>query len=388
MVMIPTDVGIQIRTQQPEPGLQPVRPVAEIPSDLPELRQGQVFRARIQEVLPENTYKALVAGRTLTLSLPEGAKAGDSLELVVIDRTPRMIVAQTVESSLAGGGEPYQFATLSSAGRLIASLLAGEGQPVMPAALMRGRPLLAQAPANGAALAAGLPAQLAQAVSTSGLFYEAHQVLWTLGQWSRTSLLAEPQGEYSRDGARTGWVASAAAEPAAQESALAGRREAASSGTSPASLLQTLFGREANVAPTSAAKSELPASPSLAQAIPDDLRPLVQQQLEAVATQRMAWHGEIWPKQPLDWEIQRDTPEGEGATGEDTAWSTSLRLSLPRLGEIDARIQLNGQTLRMDLHTGQAASENDLRSALPALRQGLAAAGLTVTDVKTRHGQG
>ncbi|MDP2822977.1 MAG: flagellar hook-length control protein FliK [Sulfuritalea sp.] len=388
MVMIPTDVGIQVRSQQTEPGLLPVRAVPEISADLPELRQGQVFRARIQEVLPENTYKALVAGRSLTLSLPEGAKAGDTLELVVIDRTPRAIVAQTAERGLATAGEPYQYATFSLGGRLIASLLARDGQPVVPAALTRGRPVLTHAPENAAALARSLPAQLAQAVSTSGLFYEAHQVQWALGQWSRTRLLAEPQGEYSRDGPRAAWGATATAEQAVQQSALTGRREAASSGPSSRSLLQTLFGGEANAAGTSAAESEIPANQALSRMIPEDLRPLVQQQLEAVATQRLAWHGEIWPEQPLDWEIQREAAQGGGTPNEDAAvWSTNLRLSLPRLGEIDARVHLSGQTLRVEFRASEAASENDLRSALPALQQGLAAAGLTLVDVKTRHGQ-
>ena len=79
MVMIPTDVGIQVRNQT-EPGLGPIRAVVDISADFPELGPGQVFRARIQDVLPENTYKALVAGKSLTLSLQEGAKAGATLK--------------------------------------------------------------------------------------------------------------------------------------------------------------------------------------------------------------------------------------------------------------------------------------------------------------------
>ncbi|MBK8120176.1 MAG: hypothetical protein IPK39_14130 [Sulfuritalea sp.] len=75
MVLIPNDVGVRMRMQT-EAALQPIAPVAEIPADLTDLRPGQAFSARIQEVLPENTYKALVAGRSLTLALPEGAKAG------------------------------------------------------------------------------------------------------------------------------------------------------------------------------------------------------------------------------------------------------------------------------------------------------------------------
>lgn len=385
MVMIPTDVGVQVRAQT-EPGLGPVRAIAEIPSDLPELQQGQVFRARIQEVLPENTYKALVAGRSLTLSLPEGAKAGDTLELVVVDRTPRAIVAQTVQPGTAAPGEPYQQARLSSTGQLIAALLPREGDTAMPVALTRGRPVLAQVPASAAEMARTLPAQLAQAVGASGLFYEAHQVQWALGQWPRSRLLIEPQGEYSRDGVRAGWVPSPE-ELSPQESALAARRPSTNSGQSAPTLLQTLFGGGASAAGAVAEDVNQQANQVATRAIPEDLRPLVQQQLEAAATQRLAWHGEIWPRQEMDWEIRRDAPQRDDAGDGEPSWNTNLRLTLPRLGEIDARVQLSGQTLRLDLRMGKADSEADLRLALPSLRQALAAAGLDLLDARTSHGQ-
>ena len=384
MVMIPTDVGIQVRSQT-EPGLGPVRAVAEIPADLPELQQGQVFRARIQEVLPENTYKALVAGRSLTLSLPEGAKAGDTLELVVIDRTPRAIVAQSVAPGATAPGEPYMPARLSNAGQLIAALLPREGDPTTPVALTRARPVLAQIPASGAEIARMLPAQLAQAVGSSGLFYEAHQVQWVLGQLPRAQLLQEPQGEYSREGARAGWLPSIEAG-SAQESAPAARRAAANSGQASAGLLQSLFGG-GEPAPAAVEESAQDVGQAAARMIPDDLRPLVQQQLEAAATQRAVWHGEIWPRQEMDWEIQRDAPRPDDPAGGEVAWNTHLRLTLPRLGEIEARVQLSGQTLRLDLRAGEAASENDLRLALPGLRQALAGAGLSLLEANTRHGQ-
>jgi hypothetical protein len=89
----------------------------------------------------------------------------------------------------------------------------------------------------------------------------------------------------------------------------------------------------------------------------------------------------------MDWEIRRDAPQRDDASGESAAWNTNLRLTLPRLGEVDARVQLSGQTLRLDLRTVQAASEADLRLALPSLRQALAAAGLDLLEAKTSHGQ-
>lgn len=386
MVMIPTDVGVQVRTQTDAP-LHALRPIAEIPSDLPDLQKGQVFRARIQEVLPENTYKALVAGKLLTLSLPEGAKAGDTLDLVVIDRTPRAIVAKMAEAGLTSAGEPYQHATLSRTGQLIASLLAREGESAVPAALNRGRSLLPQAPANAAALVQGLPPKLAQAVSSSGLFYEAHQVQWALGQRPLASLLAEPQGQHSGAATLAAFGQPGTAQEFAAKSALAVRRESAP--PPPVSLLQALFGGETTTSGATAAESRLAANPAAAALlIPDDLRPLVQQQLEAAATQRLAWHGEIWPKQTMDWEIERDARQGDNAPDQEVVWATNLRLTLPRLGAIDTRLQLSGQNVQLVLHTLEASTATDLDAAMPSLQQALAAAGLTLLGAQTHHDAG
>ena len=385
MVMIPTDVGIQVRNQT-EPGLGPIRPAADISADFPELGPGQVFRARIQDVLPENTYKALVAGKSLTLSLQEGAKAGDTLELVVVDRTPRAIVARLAGQGTEAAGEPYQQATLSRTGQLIASLLAREGETAFRASLTRGRPLLPLAPASSTELAQRLPSQLAQAVTTSGLFYEAHQVEWALGQRTMTSLLAEPQGQHSRAEVLAAWGQDNRTLGTAILAQLATDKETQAPRPS-VSLLRALFGGE--IAVPAASAEEVSPAPNQAAAtmIPEELRPLVQQQLEAAATQRLAWHGEIWPRQFLEWDIERDAAHEESETAETAVWHTTLRLQLPRLGEIEARIRLSGQNLELVLQAADPARATDLQSAVPGLQQALAAAGLTLTAAQARHDQ-
>ena len=249
-------------------------------------------------------------------------------------------------------------------------------------ALTRGQALLPQTPANAAALAQALPPQLAQAVSSSGLFYEAHQVQWVQGQRPLGSLLAEPQGQHSNPATPVVF----GAPEAAAKSALAARRDLAISPAPPAgSLPQAVFGGETATA-GAAAESRMAPSQAVALTIPDDLRPLVQQQLEAAATQRLAWHGEIWPRQFMDWEIERDARQGDAATDAAPAWQTSLRLTLPRLGEIDARIRLSGQSVQLALHVPDTAAAADLQVALPSLRQALAATGLALQGVETRHG--
>lgn len=377
MVLIPNDAGVRLRMQT-ETALHPVAPVGEIPAELAELHPGQTFSARIQEVLPENTYKALVAGRSLTLALPEGAKPGDTLELVVIDRTPRLIVAQLANRMAAAdaGAGGYEFTSLSRTAQLIGALIARDGTPPPPAALTRGQALLQAIPQNSAQLASELAPQLARAVSQSGLFYEAHQVQWVTGQRPLADLQAEPQARH----------APAAPPGSAREGGEAAARSAAAGQAEPSGsmvLLQNVFGSEESRQPAGASPS---AAQNPAKAVPEELRPLVQQQLDAAATQRMAWHGEVWPGQAMNWQIEPDAqqPGAEPADAE-RGWVTSLRLVTPRLGEIDARLNLTRQGARIAIATPVGASAADLLDAAPALEKSMAAAGVPLLALQVRH---
>jgi hypothetical protein len=400
MALIPNDVGIRMRMQADAQLLQPLQPLADLPTDLPALRTGQTFSARIQEVLPENTYKALVAGKSLTLSLPEGAKAGDTLELVVIDRSPKVVVAQLAAKTVGGdSNQPNPFTTLSRAGQLIGSLLPAEGDVATPVTLNRGQPLLTQPPLAGSQLAP----VLADAVKHSGLFYESHQAQWVTGRMPLQQLLLEPQAQHSNLGvllaANVPPSTNAATGDATQKSALAGRRE------EPVSLLQSLLGRSgthlpsttpsttsagttnsaATTASTATTGPSTTSNPSSTSGIPDDLRPIIQQQLDAVATQRLAWHGEVWPNQHMEWEVDwENNPTGESDEG-DQRWGTTLSLTTPRLGEVQARLQLTTAGVRIAIATPIGATAADLREASPALENSLAAAGVPLLGLLVKH---
>ncbi len=357
MVLVPPDAAIRLRAQvesELRAPVQPLQPLRGIPGELPAMQRGQTFTAQIREVLPDNTYRALVAGKQLTLQLPEGAKAGDELELVVVDRAGRVIIARQAEggNTPAGSSAPYPFAKFSAAARLIGQLLPAEGEAPPPALLNRGQPLLAQPPQaqNAAAL---LASALGKAVAQSGLFYEAHQAQWVNGRLPLAQLLQEPQGQRS---------APAAFQHAAAEKVGAG-------GTAPAGALR---GPET-------------AAPAAVRPVPDDLRALVQQQLEAAATSRMVWHGEVWPRQSLDWEIEWNgerAPDGSG--DEEARWRTALSLTTPRLGRVDADLRLAANGVRVVLATPSDSSANDLRAAAPALVEALSAAGVPLLDLKVR----
>lgn len=388
--MIPSDIGVRLRTEA-DALLQPIPAVPEIPSELPELRPGQGFSARIIEALPQNTYKALVAGKTVTLALPEGAKQGDVLDLQVVDRTPRTIVAQLAPASVPDDGTDaamgaYRYARLSPAGQLISDLLPADGQRASPAALGRGEALVAQPPLRGADLVPGL----AKAIAQSGLFYEAHQAQWIAGQLPMHQLLEEPQGRHSNPATLlahgvlpqayqapaalvdTGRTATTNPQPPGMAPQATARQE------SPVTvLLQALFGGEE---PPAQASAPAPAALS----VPEDLKPLVQQQLDGAAGQRLAWHGEVWPRQAMDWEIE--WPQ-RGAPDDDTTdrWSTRLGLTTPRLGAIDARLTLTGNALRIAIATPVGATAADLRQDAPALADALAAAGIRLASLQVHH---
>jgi len=297
----------------------------------------------------------------------------------VLDRSGKVIIARQVEggNTQAGSGSnaPYPFAKFSPAARLIAQLLPGDGKTAPPAQLNRGLPLLAQAPQaqNAAALLA--PA-LGKAVTQSGMFYEAHQAQWVSGKLPLTSLLQEPQGQRS---------APVAYQHAAAEKVGAGRTAPAMPSPAPTPTVAIAPREMAVNTPALQTAAGTTQTPLLTQQVADDLRPLVQQQLEAATTNRMVWHGEIWPRQSMDWEIEwNGEREADGSSEDDARWRTALSLTTPRLGRVDANLQLSAKGVSITLATPSDSSANDLRAAVPALVEALSAAGVPLLDIKVR----
>jgi hypothetical protein len=289
---------------------------------------------------------------------------------------------------------------------MIGGLLLPEGETPQPATLNRGQPLLS----SPAASAADLVPTLQKAVVQSGLFYESHQAQWVAGKLPLDQILHEPQGRLSAPSAFAlaasgGTLAPAAegrlaaavqTEPAFQvgtpsqaegphETLPLAQAVAREATTANALRLDTIARREERIDAPSANSQQ--AMTSTAQPMPNELRPIVQQQLDAVATQRLLWHGEAWPNQPLEWEIIRED-ESNAATAEEipASWRTSLRLDTPRLGHIEASLHLTGDGITMRIAAGDDASAADLRQALPELAASLEAAGIKLLSAQVRHG--
>lgn len=384
--MIPADLAARLRmineasffnTEPPVAGLQRAR---EIQAQLPELVQGQRFFATLQRTLPDGTFRALVAGQQMTLALNTAAKPGDTLELVVTETTPKAVFARLANPEAGAGAAATTSAqpALSQTGRLISFLLTGQPPP-KPAVLAGNQPLLPAPPANGAPL---VPV-LRQALAQSGLFFESHQAQWLSGKVSLAALLQEPQAQQ----APPPQPRSTPAAPGGTAPGTPGGATAATSSATAAAPGQTAA---AERAPATAQSAAEPATMRAA-AIPERILPLVHQQLDSLATQHYVWQGQIWPGQQLEWTIDDPRRERDGE-GDDmpAEWNTTLRLTLPRLGCVEAQLHLTPAGVALRLRTDDADALQALEAGREALASALDAANVPLTGmvVEQRHDAG
>ena len=80
---------------------------------------------------------------------------------------------------------------------------------------------------------------------------------------------------------------------------------------------------------------------------------LVHQQLDLLASSVFRWNGHAWPDVPMSWTVEEEqqarSEAREGAVAEEEGarrWSTTVSLELPKLGEVDLRLSLDGQAVQ------------------------------------------
>ncbi|WP_373797978.1 flagellar hook-length control protein FliK, partial [Achromobacter insuavis] len=219
----------------------------------------------------------------------------------------------------------------------------------------------ADATAHASLAAAGPSARalgqaLRVALQTSGLFYESHLTDMVFGRSNPAQLQQEPQAKLTRSGVPS-------------EADLA-RPRADSAGTSAS--------RSGGDAPTTSGGANTPAPGTPVSGIHQDLTVLVRQQLDVLANQALTWQGEAWPGTPMEWEVEREPYGGDPESGVPT-WATRLKLDLPRLGLVDARLNLAGDQIVLQLVAPHGAAE--LNESSDQLRSRLLAAGLTLSHL-------
>lgn len=380
--------------EAPTPAKSVVDARQEIFSRLNQIELGKQLQAVILSRAADGTFLVKVADTVARMNLPAGARAGDALEMTFLSREPRPTfllgsqtngttvtldavepltenVLQTSQgSALSAGaagkaaalaasvaigesqqGEPAlasgATATLSNTGRLIDGLLQAALQDGTSAAIVGRTPLLA----SGTAAPAQIAGALHEALSSSGVFYEAHLAQWANHERPLADLMREPQAGH-------------ATAPGAK----------AYAGTD-----------------TSALLDRLRTSPALGgSTLPTDLARIVNLQLNALEQQRVAWQGELWPGQHMNWEVRREQSEqGRADHGDDgdppSSWQSVVRFELPTLGVVAATIHVNGERVQVQVRTATAIAASSLRAHGSELAAALDAAGSQLDSLTVKQ---
>lgn len=359
---------------------------------------GQAATARLQNQVLLRLGDVLVAA---TLGGPAPA-AGTRLPLIYLGSEgglPRFLLAPqqaaaAVQSRLSAAGQLLGLLQLPEPGSGSGAAAASAAAPVWtdPPSM----------PGQGAAA-------LAQALRSSGLFYESHLAAWAGGRLPLVEVLSEPQGQLSPrlqqpdaavPQANPGPAANAATAEAARQVGTAPLPPQAPAArevpprpevvaTPPEAGAQPpLAGPARHAAIAAYAGVQAPtrsdsAPEALAAQLPAQLHGLVQQQLQALMQDRIVWQGTIWPGQTLRWSVQAEPDDAapQHEAPEARRWTTALDLELPHLGSIRATLQLRGNRIDLALRRADAAG-GVVDAALPTLRSALHTVGLNLGTVE------
>ncbi len=333
---------------RPVSGLVPVQPVqnaterdqAAPRAAFEHLAIGQTLTGLVKR-LAKGVSLVEMEGQTVAMRLPHPAAAGDTLKLRFAGHMPQPVfLIEAPETAAREGPE------LSQTARMLSDLMQRVPERILPTLTPPG-PLLDQPATQPAELAFALR----NALVRSGLFYESHLASWVAGQDSLDGLMQEPQ---NRLGAAEAPRAAAA---------------------SPASALA--------LPDAGATSDQKPANP---------MHVLLTQQLQVLESPQFVWRGEVWPGQPLEWQLRRDAdatqdrPASATASEGEAGWESRLKLTLPKLGTVTVHIKLDArQAFSIRMAPEQPGTEPLLRQNRRQLAEQLAAAGCTLQSLTVQR---
>lgn len=382
------------QVEAPTPAKSVVDARQEIFSRLNQIELGKQMQAVVLSRAADGAFLVKVADTVARMSLPIGARVGDALEMTFLSKEPRptfllgsqangttvtldaveqlsenmlqssqgtalsagaagkaAALAASVASAAAQPGEPAlasgATASLSSTGRLIDRLLQAAQHGDLAAAIVGKTPLLTSAGATPAQIAGVLH----EALSSSGVFYEAHVGQWANHERPLADLMREPQARYATPlGANPDRSAdgSALQDPMRNSAALSGA------------------------------------------ALPADLARIINLQLNSLEQQRVAWQGELWPGQRMDWEVRQEETRRDGAQYSDddeapSSWQSVVRFDLPTLGAVAATIHLSGERVHIQVRAATAATAASLRARGGELADALGAVGSPLDSLTVKQ---
>lgn len=322
-----------------------------------QLSPGQLVQAEILASLPNNRFLARIAGELFKIELPLILQPGETLHLTVVSDEPRPTFALSRSENSA---IPV---SISDTGKWLSMLAQNGISGQQAAALPRNGILLTGPPAD-----TGLLATLLQnALSMSGVFYESHLVQWFLGERQLKDILKEPQGK----------LATPAKTPTDAQSS---HKAVIIDGKNPAEKPEELITVDR---PRTGNRQE--------SAEPVDSRtiPIIQDQLQTLQTGQLAWQGQAWPGQNMEWTVS----EREAETGENSGknWQTTLRIALPTLGEVNATLRLNNEGVHLLIKADRDSAVTVMQEERQDLELAMSAAGVKLLEIvveQEKHGPG
>lgn len=333
-----------------------------------QLSLGKEYQAQVLSRLTDGSFLVKVDDAVASMKLPAGSKAGDTLDLTLLSTQPR-------PTFILGKAEAGATTSLSNAGRLIGNMLQLAQQDGMPSAVVGKTPLVATPGASPHQIAAALQ----NAVTFSGLFYESHVAQWAAGSRPASDLLLEPPAKQTNTPlttpANNGQAAAADTNGNELGKLLSNVREWVGGERALTDLLRTsqtkqaddsavsLLGKQQDVAGNEGVK-------------------LISLQLDTLEQRRIMWQGELFPGQPLEWEISDDTPEQKTDQAEpEKTWNSTVRFSLPSMGSVSATIRLTGDHVQVQVNTANEEVATTLRNHGKLLADALDSAGSTLDSL-------
>lgn len=305
---------------------------------------------------PPNPFAQGLAGRTVAAMVV--TRADQQHGVVSIDGRNVPVIAQL---PIAGETLTLRFAAAapavgSSLSLPIAALAGAAAPPVTVGALAQALSEIARLPVTPVPLGA-IPAAidhpqawadaLAGVLRDSGVFYESHVARWSLGQYPLSVLRREPQ-------------AMQALGPAIGD------------------------GVQAAAGATLAALGESASARAIPEVIPETIRGIVREQLDMLENRNLAVAIDAWPGQSVRLTIHDNGDTAPVPDAPARAWTTTIKLELPRLGTLHARLALHGDHLTLAVIANPASAAR-LDQSAAGFSTALANAGITLAGVRIDH---
>ena len=310
-----------------------------------QLNPGQQVQAEVLAGLADNRVLTRIAGELFKIELPLTVKPGETLQLTFVTDKPRITFSLSQSENSA---TPVR---VSDTGKWLSMLARNGITRQQPTPLPRIESLLTGPPVDTANLAT----LLRNALTMNGVCYEAHLMQWFLGERQLKDILKEPQGKLA---------SRIKPHPEAQPTL----NKAVATEDFPAMEKPEDFfpGKLTN----SGDKQET------AEKVDARTIPIIQEQLHALQSGQLAWKGQAWPGQQLEWDVCEREPDSEANAGKN--WLTSLRLSLPNLGKINATLKLNNEGVHLSITADNSSTVVEMQDERQILEQAMSAAGVNL----------